>query len=119
MSDNLKIITSETQMAPGQGEAILRRIGEKAKDNTDILYLYCIEMCKILKPDGFWASPDPAPLTADQIREAYERVKKDPAYQGQTLITRTPQGIRVGMTNGRISVAQEGDDGWTLPPMKG
>lgn len=111
----VNIITEKTQMP--DWEAALKRVTSRARNDTEILYYYCIEMCRILKPDGFWSSPEPSPLSVNQIRNAFELVKKHPLYKGQSLITRTPDGQRVALVNGRISEAED-DQGWTLPPLR-
>lgn len=64
----------------------------------------------ILKQDGLWIAPDPAPLTAAEVREMFEDLRTDYRYSRQHFSTRTVDGMAVSMLNGVITTEPEPED---------
>lgn len=56
----------------------------------------------ILKPDGVWAAPNPAPLTAEEVIPIFELVAANPRYQRQHLTTATEDDQLVHLQNGVV-----------------
>lgn len=113
MMEKHTVITEDTPVAT----SIAQRVMQQARGQGDvgILYYYAVAMCEILKPEGRWVSPDPAPLTVEQIKVAFNRVKKHPEYQHQTLITHTREGVQVGLIDGHVTTNIK--QGWNLTPL--
>lgn len=74
------------------------------KQNVEILEGWLIHsILPILAKDGVWAAPDPAPLTAAEVRPVFERIAKLDAYDRQQLETATLDGRVVSLVNGVVS----------------
>lgn len=85
------------------------RIKEKEEQNMAVLYFYLEETCQKLKPNGWWASPDPAPLEVEEITYVFNRVISQPWYENQMLATHTSDGIQVFVHNGQVKVGRHAD----------
>lgn len=64
-------------------------------------------MLGLLKSDGVWVAPDPAPLTAREVADTFELAAADPRYQRQHFSTRTVDGQAVTLLNGLIDIHPE------------
>lgn len=57
----------------------------------------------MLAPDGHWGAPDPAPLTAAEIRPVFERIAKLDTYKSQSLETATFDHKVITLIDGVVS----------------
>lgn len=64
----------------------------------------------LVKPEGVWIAPDPSPLNAEEVTEAFEIVAQDPRYVRQHLATRTVDGQVVTLLNGICDTQPEPED---------
>jgi hypothetical protein len=72
-------------------------------DNQQILYSYAVNVVlPTLRSGGLWVAPDPAPLTVEEITEAFERILDHPSYNDQTIVIDSKDGVTVMIEFGYI-----------------
>lgn len=60
------------------------------------------ELLPLLTPGGVWVAPNPAPLTAAEVTEIFERVAMTEKYKAQHMTTATHDRQVVVLMNGVI-----------------
>lgn len=68
------------------------------------------DLLDVIKVSGVWVAPDPSPLSAREVADAFELVLDDPRYQRQHFATRTADGQVVTLLNGLIDIHPEPED---------
>ena len=59
----------------------------------------------MLKPEGIYMVPDPAPLSTEEVVAALEAVRDSSAYyEGQTVIVPDRDGVLVQLRAGEIEI---------------
>lgn len=77
------------------------------KHNLAILVHYVRDtVLPMLKDDGVWMAPDPAPLNGEDVERAFAAICQSPNYSRQHLSTRTQDGFLVTAYNGVITKEQ-------------
>lgn len=81
-------------------------VHEWERHNAAILRDYLIgTILVILKPNGTWMAPNPAPLSSETVEEVFKVVVASPHYQHQTLATRCNDLKEVRVEDGEITVS--------------
>lgn len=77
-------------------------------DHRATLYSFLRQqILPMLKDDGVWMAPDPAPLNAEEVSAIFESVAGLADYSRQQLITRTDDHKMVTLLNGIVTVEPE------------
>lgn len=83
-----------------------RRMAERQRRERDMatLFFYGVQVLRMLRRGGLWQTPDPAPLSVDEIRAAFEQLAMHPSYEDQVLATTSEDGTPVRVVRGRVEV---------------
>lgn len=74
----------------------------KGLPDTQILYVFALDILEILTPNGAWSTTDPAPLNVEQITAELEKVREHTRYKNQTLIVHADDMTAVILDKGII-----------------
>lgn len=81
------------------------------ESNKRVMHDWLVEtILPILKPEGMWIAPDPAPLLASDIEGIFERIAAHRNYERQLLISDSLDGCTVMLRDGRTQITRKGGD---------
>lgn len=76
------------------------------RDHLTLYEFVTTEVFNRIREDGYWAAPDPAPLTDKEVVIIFEEVARHPRYYRQHIETLTKDEKRVVLQNGVVIVLE-------------
>lgn len=71
--------------------------------NAAILYYWAAAHLPLLAEHGVLMTRDPAPLSADEVRDVLLQLSRHPAYRGQRVVVAAADGTIVTLSEGEVS----------------
>lgn len=88
--------------------------GRDLSRDQKILFWWLVYMLRVIRDQGVVATPDPSPLTSEEIKDVYRLLLDDDAYMGQTwnvgqknIMVLDKDGEFVSVSHGKIENAEK------------